>query len=135
MNYGDGGTGEEALESNNMREQARYAKALDDLSNLPKWFEPGTKENNPEKKVKIKLSKLDEYYNQALTFYVGPREQGHSIWIDLQTNLKDLLKTALLGGYAVNQREIQELIVTAATAKTLMESNGLGSAGRSGMRR
>ncbi len=126
-NYGDGGSGEEALERNNMRNRDTYAEALDELSAHARWFETGDE--------RCQFSKLGDYYNDALRFYMGPREKGHSIWVDFQHNLRTLLQDAFLMGYAINQDDIQELVAKASLAKTLMESDGLGSAGRSTMRR
>lgn len=127
-NFGDGGSGQEALEHNNMRNKAEYARALDALSAYKKWYKPHEGEA-------VQYSKLGDYYNAALTFYKGTRESGHTIWIGLQSDLRELIQTAFLQGYAVNAPKVQELILNAALAKTLMESDGLGSAGRSDMRR
>ena len=127
-NYGDGGSGQETLERNNMRNRAEYARALDALSAHKEWYKP-------EGGEAVQFSKLGDYYNAALTFYKGTREAGHTIWIGVQQDLRQLIQTAFFQGYAVNAPKVQELILNAALAKTLMESDGLGSAGRADMRR
>lgn len=135
FNFGDGGSGQEDLERNTMNFRQNYATALNKLSAHPKWSHPKEKDG-VSKSVKFKnVYNNDKYFNEALKYYVGPTEAGHSVYLGFRDNLRQLLKDAYLQGYGVNQPEIQKLIVEAATAKALMESNGLGSAGRSDMRR
>lgn len=123
-NRGDNGTGDEARERKDMLNRAEYARALNKLAAIEDYYDPGAN-------TVCSLSQKETYYQSALGFYVGTREKGHEIWVGLQKNLQQLIEQAFYKGYAVNRADIQEVITEVALAKTLLESNPLGSAGRS----
>lgn len=123
-NFGDNGTGNEDRERKDMLNRAEYAKALDDLAAVEDYYDPLDKAG-------CRSADLETYYAGALTYYKGTREPGHEIWLGLQTNLRYLLESGFAKGYAINRGDIQKLMLNAALAKTMLESNALGSAGRS----
>ncbi len=126
-NYGDP-AGTEDLERNQMAGRDRLAGKLDELATTPERRIDSVDQS-------CKYADIPTYVEQTLVYYVGPREQGHSIFIAVKDNIRTLVEDAFMKGLNVDTAPVQRRLAEIATEKALLESDGLGSAGRSDMRR
>ncbi|MBL4663876.1 MAG: hypothetical protein JKY22_10090 [Flavobacteriaceae bacterium] len=115
----------ENLANYNFKKRIQISEFLEELSSaFPKAYK-----NIKKLKDSDLQSKVSKYIKPTINFYIGPREDGHSLWLGFKEQIPSLLKDAYAAGYPIENIKVQKLIAKATMAKTEMESKGTGSSG------